>query len=109
MVVDASAVLAFLNGEPGADTVTEVLLSGAGISAVNLAEVLTKLLDYGVPLNDAEMIIADLNLTVYPFDEPLAWSAAALRPTTRAYGLSLGDRACLALGETLGSAVLTAD
>lgn len=84
-------------------------LSRASISTVNLAEVLARLQDFGTPESEAESAVARLDLRVVPFDEAQARQAAHLRPQTRGAGLSLGDRACLALGLRLGCPVVTAD
>jgi len=107
-VLDASAVLALLNSEPGAATVAAVL-NGASISAVNLAEVAAKLSDYGMTKRDIENALGNLGLRVHPLDEAGAFASAALRQPTRSAGLSLGDRCCLALGGALNEAVVTAD
>jgi PIN domain nuclease of toxin-antitoxin system len=107
-VLDASALLAVLTGEPGAGYV-ERYLPGAVISAVNLSEAAGKLMERGAPLEAVKAAIASIGLVVLDFDEVQAMAAAALRPRTRALGLSLGDRACLALGETRGGKVLTCD
>jgi ribonuclease VapC len=108
VVVDASALLALLNGEPGADRVAEALPAGA-IGAVNLSEVVAKLTDAGVPEAQLRSALAALGLDVRGFDADQAWEAGLLRTRTRSLGLSLGDRACLALGRALGRPVLTAD
>jgi ribonuclease VapC len=82
----------------------------AVVSAVNLAEVAGKLIDAGLSELEVSGAIARLQLhQVEPFDEPMAYDVGALRATTRAAGLSLGDRACLALGRRLSLPVLTAD
>lgn len=107
-VLDATAVLAVLNDEPGAAKVAP-LLPRAVLSSVNLAEVVSKLADAGIPEKSIHMVIAELGITVIPFDEQLAFSTGFLRLTTSDYGLSLGDRACLALGKYLHRPVLTAD
>ncbi|MFC4724145.1 type II toxin-antitoxin system VapC family toxin [Glycocaulis abyssi] len=107
-VLDASALLAVLLGEPGAAHV-ERYLPGAVISAVNLSEVAGKLMEKGAPQDAVEAAIASIGLVVIDFDEAQAMAAASLRPRTRALGLSLGDRACLALGETRGGKVVTCD
>jgi ribonuclease VapC len=107
-VLDASALLAMLQDEKGADLVRSCL-RGSWISAVNLAEVLTKGIDGSVPLGLQQQGLAALPLKVVPFDAELAADAAALRPATRAAGLSLGDLACLALGRRLGLPVLTGE
>lgn len=108
-VLDASAALAFLQGEPGGEAVRKTLVGGAAISAVNLAEVHSTLVEQEAA---AEALIARLKamgLEVEPFDEVDASVVGALRPRTRALGLSLADRACLALGLRLGRPILAAD
>jgi PIN domain nuclease of toxin-antitoxin system len=107
-VLDASALLAFLQNEPGADKV-EAVLTRSCISAVNLAEALSKLVQYGKPLDAVTYQIDRLRLPVIPFDAGEAKIVASLWPSTRASGLSLGDRARLALGLRLGVPVLTAE
>lgn len=107
-VLDASAVLALLNNEPGASKVAAAL-NGASISAVNLAEVAAKLSDYGMAQADIEMALGNLPLRINPLDEAGSYASAGLRQSTRPGGLSLGDRCCLALGQTLGEEILTAD
>jgi len=108
VVIDASALLAYVNGEPGADKV-EAVLGEAMISAVNLAEAATKLaLKRATP----DRILAEFTeaeLTVIDFDRPLAEATGALAVLTRAQGLSLGHRACLALAKREGAIALTAD
>lgn len=107
-VLDASAVLAYIGGEEGGDAL-EDYRDAPLISAVNLAEVVSKLIDRGVPEDVAPAIIASLGLSVAPFDERQAYLSAALRPSTRQHNLSLGDRACLALASLRGLPALTAD
>ena len=107
-VLDASALLAFLQNEPGADKV-EAVLTRACVSAVNLAEVFSKLVQHGKPLEAVTYQIDRVRLPVFPFDSGDAKLVASLWPPTRASGLSLGDRACLALGLRLGVPVLTAE
>ncbi len=108
IILDASALLAVLQDEPGQEKV-EPFLSRACISAVNLAEVATKLADRGVAWPDIEVTLRGLNLDVQGFDVDQALGSAALRGMTRTKGLSLGDRACLALTRKLGGIALTAD
>ena len=109
-VLDASAVLAFLQEEPGQEVVAEVLAAGrAIICAVNLSDVAAKLVDGGMVPALAEEALRALDLDVRPLDESLALECAWLREPTRAAGLSLGDRACLALGKRLSCPVLTTD
>lgn len=108
LAADASAVIAILMGEPF-NRFDPTRLNGASISAVNLTEVLTRLQDLDVPEHTAIAAIAELDLRVIAFDESLARRTAALRAPTRSAGLSLGDRACLALGAALHCPVVTAD
>lgn len=107
-VLDASAVLALLNSEPGAAKVAAAL-NGASISAVNLAEVAAKLSDYGMAQRDIENALGNLGLRIHPLDEAGAFASAVLRQPTRSAGLSLGDRCCLALGRAVSETVVTAD
>ena len=107
-VLDASAVLALLFEEPGAEIVRAQLRTGV-IGAANLAEVLAKLSDHGLPAPEAARAVAILGLEVAPMTEGQAQRSAELRPATRTAGLSLGDRACLALAMELGAPALTAD
>lgn len=113
-VLDASALLAYLRDEPGADVVAEVIAEGAAISTVNLAEVLGAVAARGS--HPAELVeelerrgLIDGALAVEPFTTADAIEVARLRPLTRAAGLSLGDRSCLALARRLGAVAITAD
>ncbi len=108
IVLDSSAVLAVLRSEPGADFVLEHS-HGAAISAVNLAEVVSIIVDRGGTPEAARRNVARLQMVPVPFDEAQAQRAGELRPLTRPLGLSLGDRACLALAEKLAATVLTGD
>ncbi len=113
-VLDASAILAFLNDEPGADLVEEAIGRQAAISSVNWAEVMSKVSEVGGSPGDltiamtAEGVLGDL-LEVVPFEQRDAEITADLRSKTRALGLSLGDRACLALGARRELPVLSSD
>jgi len=107
-VLDASAVLAWLHGEPGSAPV-EAGMASAQISSVNLSEVLTKVVERGGSAQAARVDLQAYGLTVHAFTPNDADVAADLRLPTRQAGLSLGDRACLALGKRLGVPVLTAD
>jgi ribonuclease VapC len=95
-VLDASALIAFLRKEPGQEKVAEVLTRSC-ISAVNLAETLSKMVEYGKQLEDVAFQVDRLQIPVIPFDAEQAAIAASLWKDTRTAGLSLGDRACLAL------------
>ena len=107
-VLDSSAVLAVILEEPGADRV-EPLLPGAKVSAVNVGEVAGKLLDLGMPEETVETVLTGLQIEVHAPEWDAALSSGFLRPTTRSAGLSLGDRACLALAAALDLPAVTAD
>jgi ribonuclease VapC len=107
-VLDASAVLAFLRDEPGGERVERVL-GNSIISAVNLSEIAAKLSDFGMPKAEIPEALSELAATSMAFDADLAIIAGALRKQTRANGLSLGDRACLALAQRTGRIALTTD
>lgn len=113
-VLDASALLTYLQGEPGADAVTDALIQKAAISAVNWAETLSKLAERGqdpdaVTTQLREQGLLDQALIIYSVDEELGRHIAKLRTMTRSLGLSLGDRACLALALKLNLPALTSD
>lgn len=107
-VLDASALLALINQEAGADKVEKVLADSI-ISAVNYSEVATVLSSIGMPLVEVEALVPGLVAEVIPFDEQQALLAGKFREKTRHKGLSLGNRACLALGILRSLPVLTAD
>lgn len=79
------------------------------MSSVNLSEVVAKLNERGMPLSEIKGVVSDLGLQIKPFDEASAHVAGELRQLTKQAGLSLGDRACLALGIRDSRSVLTAD
>jgi len=108
VVIDASALLALLNAERGADVVAEALPHGA-ISAVNLSEVVAKLAGAGMPEKSIRQALQPLDIRVVPFDDEQAYQAGLLISSTQARGISLGDRACLSLAKMLGAVALTAD
>jgi|SRR5262252_2720872 len=109
IVLDASALLAVLNREPGADKLTPQLLSTATSSTVNLVEVQGKLVNRGLSPQEAwEATISPIREAT-AFTPEHAMTAGSLIVETRALGLSLGDRACLALGLALRAPVYTAD
>lgn len=109
IVLDASAILAVINGEPGAEKLTPALLGNAVGSAVNLAEVQTKLVSLGWTSDEAWEDATSPVLDILPFNDEQARIAGDLVAQTRHQGLSLGDRACIALGVVLKSPVYTAD
>lgn len=108
VVLDASALLAVVLSEPGAERVADSL-DDALISSVNLAETAAVLMDAGIPSARVRGRLSQLAFTTVPFEEEDAFLAAELRPLTRTLGLSLGDRACLALARRGGLPALTAD
>lgn len=107
-VLDASALLASMFGEPGSEEVN-ARLDAACISTVNLSEAIAKLSDRGVTEVDIAETLAALDLDVRSFDAAQAERAGLLRSSTRGVGLSLGDRACLALAAALDRPALTTD
>lgn len=109
-VFDASALLAVLFSEPGGNRAADLLEEGdAVVSAVNQGEVVARLMDRGVGLDEANLAWRSLRIGVSPFTADQALSSGLLRPGTRALGLSLGDRCCLALAQSLDAEVVTAD
>jgi ribonuclease VapC len=109
IVLDASAILAVIGNEPGAEKLTPALLAGAVVSTVNLAEVQTKLVSRGWTPDQAWEDATSPVREVLAFDEEQARIAGDLVTQTRHLGLSLGDRACLALGIALRVPVYTAE
>ena len=107
-VLDASALLAMLQDEPGGDLVQE-LLETAAISSVNWSEVTQKALDRQMEIDGLRHDLEALGLEILPFTAVLAETTAQLRSATRKAGLSLGDRACLALAAVLDLPAITTD
>jgi len=107
-VIDASALLAYLQDEPGGSKVGDCL-DGALLSTVNLCEVIQKAIQFGVDTTGLAADLAELGVCLEPFTPDHAEIAAALWPTTRSIGLSLADRACLALAIDNEARVLTTD
>ena len=107
-VLDSSVLLAVILEEPGAARV-EAHLPGGKVSAVNIGEIAAKLHDLGMPEAAVDAVIAGLQLDIRTHDVEAALGAGHLRPATRSAGLSLGDRACLALAAALNLPALTAD
>lgn len=108
IVLDASAVLCLQQDEAEAQRV-KAALPGASISAVNSAEVVAKLTEAGGSTTQVAAIVDTLDLSVVPFDDDQAVACGLLRAATKPQGLSLGDRACLALARHLSATALTAD
>ncbi len=111
VILDASAVLAYLQGEPGWEIVDEHLRSDAAccVTAANQAEVIAKALDRGVEEDDLRAILADLDYKVVGITDEDGDAAGWMRDATRPAGLSLGDRLCLAVAQRLKARVVTAD
>lgn len=107
-VLNSSAILCTLFHEPGGKEASRYL-EGALINAVNLTEVVTKLQDKGVGDSVIDDIILDLKLKTVFHSQSLAINAGKLRNLTRTKGLSLGDRACLALAIERGAIAVTTD
>lgn len=108
VVLDASALLAYLQNESGQEKV-EAVLATAVISSVNWAEVVQKSVAAGVDTAGMQHDVIALGLSIQPFTADDADYTGQLWPQTRPFGLSLGDRACLGLGIKLQAQVLTAD
>lgn len=108
MVLDSSAILAIIFGEPGEERALE-LVSGAVVSTVNLSEAAAKMNERGFEAEPTKILLRGLGLSVTAFDEADAYDAGQLRRATREAGLSFGDRACLALAQRENLAVATAD
>jgi PIN domain nuclease of toxin-antitoxin system len=105
-VLDASALLALVFNEPGADRVRSCV-DGARVSAINHSEALARMLSRGSALEESRRHLARLPIEIMAFDAAQATLCASLHARTP--GLSFGDRACLALALTLGLPVLTGD
>ncbi len=108
VVVDASAVMALMLGETGADVVMQVI-RGSRMSAVNVSECCSRGAERGASPDAVLAILKTYEIVIVPFDLPLALEAARLREPTRSQGASLGDRACLSLAQSLGLPLYTSD
>ncbi len=108
IVLDASALLCLLNDEPGADRVLDVLTRSV-VGTANLAEVVSKLRERGLSLDEVREALGGLHLDVRPLSPAQALIIGDLRPATKPLGLSLGDRACLALAIDLQAEMFTTD
>ena len=107
-VLDASALLALLQGEPGAEAVAAIV-GDAVVASVNLAEVLGKLLEFGQPRDAALRAIGQTAVQIVAFDGGMGIAAGEMIPAARRAGLSLGDVACLAVARRLGLPAYTGD
>ena len=108
VILDSSALLALIKNEPGS-AIIEQLLGHVVMSSINIAEVATILLNANVTLDECQSCILPFVTYVIPFNQDHAFQAAVLRNLTRHKGLSLGDRACLALGIIMHCPIYTAD
>jgi ribonuclease VapC len=110
-ILDASALIAFLHNEPGAEAVVDAITATAAVSVVNWAETLSKVAaDGDDPQQVADSLqTSDSPLILEPLTDADCVEIARLRPLTKAHGLSLADRACLALAKRLEIPVVTAD
>ncbi|MBI2799090.1 MAG: type II toxin-antitoxin system VapC family toxin [Gammaproteobacteria bacterium] len=110
VVIDTSALLAWLGQEPGWEKVDHAFATKTcKISAVNLAGLVAKTSDRMHESDEIAAMVSALPVEIVPFDRAQAFSAGVLRAATRNLGLLLGARACLALSATLGAPALTAD
>lgn len=109
VVFDASAILALLQQEPGAETLTDEIRANSVASTVNLAEVQGKLVKKGIPPESAWEDILSTVAEAEPFTNRHACIAGSLITKTQKYGLSLGDRSCLALAIALNAPVYTTE
>lgn len=107
-MLDASAVLAVLLEEPGGDFVFDQM-RGSHISVINLSEVYATLMDGGMSFEEAQEIVDPLPIRIRTFRDDHAYQTAKLRPITKKFGLSLGDRACLTQAIFADLPVLTGD
>ena len=107
-VLDTSALLAYVKGEPGAEIVAS-LIGDAVISAVNFAEAVTKLVEKGMTVDLARTALGVANIDVVDFGRELAEQTGGLVARTKSAGLSLGDRACLALAARERAPAITGD
>jgi len=107
-VLDASALLAMVRGEPGADVVSGIILHSV-ISTVNASEAVAKLVEKGATPDTAKDIIFSLPMRMVPFDADQAAAAGKMWLRGKPAGLSFGDRACLALAESMNLCAITAD
>ena len=108
-VLDASALLALIYQETGSAVVEQAIDDGAAVSTVNIAEVAAKLNEAGMADDAVREALEAIDVAIYALDRTLAYRTGWLRSQTRNMGLSLGDRACLALAQELGLPVLTTD
>ena len=107
-ILDASAVIALIMEEPGAEAV-EAVVADAAMTTVNLAEAVGYFARNGAPEAEIREWLGALEVEIVPLDTELAYAAGLLLPGTRRAGLSLGDRACLALARQRSAKAVTTD
>lgn len=109
-VLDASAVLAWIFREPGADRVASLMQTETcWLCSVNAAEIVSRLADAERPEAALRQVIDHIGAQLVPFDHSHATESGLMRPLTRHLGLSLGDRACLAVAKLANATAVTAD
>ncbi len=111
LVLDASVILSLIKREPRAERLLAAMEPGVvpAVSAVNMAEVVGKLALTGAPEARIREAIRLIPMEVVPFGDEQAYVAGLMRPLTETLGLSAGDRACLALAQSLGAVAVTTD
>lgn len=108
-VLDASALLAFLRDEPGAERVRDALRDKPVIASVNMGEVAHRLTLLGWPRQEVAAYLDDLPIVTVAVDRELALDAGFAVGLTKPFGLSLADRVCLMLAKRLSLPALTGD
>jgi len=107
-LLDTSAIIALLKKEPGYE-ILEGLIANSSISSVNLSELVAVLVRSGITEDEIDEIITDIAPEIIPFSENLAIQAGKLAKHTKDFGLSLGDRACVATGIHHNMTIYTTD
>ncbi len=107
-VIDSSAILALINKESGWEKVADII-ENSYLSTVNYSEIIDKLLYYKFTFKEIQQIFDKLKINVINFDRSIALETAKLKKLTKQYGLSLGDRACIATALLNDSDIVTAD
>jgi PIN domain nuclease of toxin-antitoxin system len=107
-LLDTSALIALLKKEPGHEVIADII-AGSSISSVNLSEFIAVLTRSGVSESDIDEIITDLMPQIIPFCENISIKTGKLSKLTQEYGLSLGDRACIATGDYYKMVIYTTD
>ena len=108
-VIDTSAILAYAFKEKGATKVERWIDAGAAVSTLTIQETVSKLCQNAMPMNEVTELVSSLGLEIHHLDLDLAFRAGGMFKVTRSFGLSHGDRACLALGQKMAAPIITAD